>query len=447
MKNLILVSNRLPIQLSTQDGHTTVTAGSGGLATAVGSVSHRLRSRWIGYLGDGTSPEAVAAAQQQHYHPVAIPRDTYQDYYDHFSNRILWPILHGFAPFDDPGRYWQAYLEANHRFADKVAELAKPKDLIWVHDYQLFLLPALLRERGLTNRIGFFLHTPFPHGSFFADNPYGRRLLDSLLLTDSLGVQTERYFQRLRTSLQGVGARFDAATQRIAYRGRELAAGVFPIGINYQFFSRRPALAPVFYEEPGPKPEATKTLLSLSRLDYTKGIPQQLEAIARLAADPALRGSFVLRLVVIPSREHQPEYQDLKHQIEDRVAQINATYAATGWEPIAYSYASLDPEVLKATYRAADIMLVTPVADGMNLVAKEYLAANARGVLVLSREAGAAEQLRDALLVDPHDPAHIAAAIGRALAMKPPVRATRRLRQTIRQDDVFSWAGNFLRTL
>ncbi len=223
-------------------------------------------------------------------------------------------------------------------------------------------------------------------------------------------------------------------------------AGAFPIGIDYKFFSRRPVLAPDFYEQPGSKPEAIKTILSLSRLDYTKGIPEQLEAIAELATRPEWHGKFVYRLVVVPSRDTQPEYAALKRSIEKQVKAINQA-AGPDWQPVVYEYGSIDAEVLKATYRKAQIMLVTPHADGMNLVAKEYLAANPRGNLILSRGAGAAEQLHEAVLVDPGRSDDILAAVEQLLRQPASPQTVRRLRKNIQQEDVFQWAEHFLSTL
>lgn len=432
MPNLIIVSNRLPITISRDsDGQVSVRPGSGGLATAVGSISKRLHARWVGYLGQAVPADIMVAANTEGYFPVQVPQPLYENYYNHFSNRVLWPVVHGFAAHDAPESYWEDYRAVNELFAREVARIAAPDDIVWVHDFHLLMVPQLLRQFGITNRIGFFLHTPFPV-NFFHDHPLGRRLLTGLLEADSIGLQTKRSLTHFRSSLRRLGLRAGGVVK------------AFPIGIDFNFFSRRPALAPEFYEQVGPK-GSTKMILSLSRLDYTKGILQQLAAIKQLAARPDLAGTFAFRLLVVPSRDTVPEYRDLKAEIERQVAAINA--AAGDWQPIIYTYGAVDTDTLKATYRRADIMLVTPLADGMNLVAKEYLAANARGTLILSREAGAAEQLTDAVLVDPTDPAEIAAALAQALNRPAPAAVNRRLRAALRRHDVFNWADSFLRSL
>jgi trehalose 6-phosphate synthase/phosphatase len=432
MPNLIIVSNRLPITAGRDgSGRVTVRPGSGGLATAVGSISKRLHARWVGYLGNDVPADITAAANAEGYFPVQISQPLYENYYNHFSNRVLWPVVHGFAAYDAPESYWEDYRAVNELFAKEVARIAAPDDIIWVHDFHLLMVPKLLREAGLTNRIGFFLHTPFP-ANFFHEHPLGRRLLAGLLEADSIGLQTKRSLSRFRSSLRRLGLRAGGVVK------------AFPIGIDFKFFSRRPALAPEFYEQVGPKPDV-KMVLSLSRLDYTKGILQQLAAIKQLAARPGLAGTFAFRLLVVPSRDTVPEYRALKTEIDRQVAAVNA--AAGDWQPIIYTYGAVDTDTLKATYRRAGIMLVTPLADGMNLVAKEYLAANARGTLILSREAGAAEQLSDALIVDPTDPAEIAATIEHALSRPASAAANRRLRSNLRRYDVFNWAESFLRSL
>lgn len=446
MNKLILVSNRLPIEVSEGAHGPVIKPGSGGLASAVGRLSKKKQASWVGYLGNAHSQAVIDAAHDNHFYPVDIPPAVYKRYYSHFSNRVLWPILHGLEPYGDPSIGWEEYMAANLAFADEVVRIAEPDDVIWVHDYHLFMLPKLLRQRGLNNKIGFFLHTPFPGHGFFTDNLFGRRLLESLSLADTVGVQTTRYLDRLNIAFRNLGARVDYAKHSISLLGRKVLTGAFPIGIDYRYFNRRPEPAESFKERLRPRSGA-RLMLALSRLDYTKGIPQLLDAVRLLAANPAISGKFTLMLVVIPSREAQPEYQNLKRKIERRVKSLNDKYARNGWRPVEYLYGSLNRDQLLATYRQADIMLNTPIADGMNLVAKEYLAANTRGILILSRAAGAADQLSEALLVDPNDPADIARVTAQALEMGPASAAGRRLRRIVRQQNVYTWADDFLSTL
>lgn len=446
MKKLIIVSNRLPISISPGESGLNIKPSDGGLATAVGRVSKKLQARWIGYLGDQLSPHAVESVRQRNFFPVSIPSEIYNRYYSHFSNRVLWPVLHGLRAFASSKTYWSDYVAANKAFADEVAKLADPDDAIWIHDYHLFLLPELLRARGLTNKIGFFLHTPFPDTAFFSDTIAGRRILRSLMVADSLGVQTHRYLARLRGAVLAAGAMVSRKSPIIAFRDHAIKTGAFPIGIDYRYFSRKPDLQLEFMERLGVK-SGTKVVLALSRLDYTKGIPELLEAVSMLQQDTATRGRFVLRLRVIPSRETQPEYKNLKHEIEEKVEAINSSAGNQNSRPVEYRYGVLSPDELLSAYRQADIFVAAPVADGMNLVAKEYVAANTNGVLILSQQAGAAEQLTEALIVDSRDPSDIARGIREGIDMPPSREISRRLKKIVRTQNVFTWADSFLDTL
>jgi trehalose 6-phosphate synthase/phosphatase len=446
MNKLIIVSNRLPVSISGSKDNITINPTDGGLASAVGRVSQKLQARWIGYLGDQNDPDIVSSMHKNNFFPVNIPATTYKRYYNFFSNGVLWPVLHGLRPFASINSSWSAYVAANQAFADEVMEMVEEDDTIWIHDYHLFLLPELLRARGLTNKIGFFLHTPFPERSFFADTAQGRRILRSLMMTDSLGVQTNRYLERLRGAVRATGAMVNNSSPVIAYRNHIVKAGAFPIGIDYRYFSRKLDQQFHFMEKLQPKSD-TKVVLSVSRLDYTKGIPELLEAVSKLAGVEHLKGKFVLRLNVIPSRETQREYQDLKHKIEQQVGLINKAVRNPNWCPVEYRYGKLAPDELITAYRNANIFVAASLADGMNLVAKEFLAANTKGVLVLGREAGAAEQLSEAFLVDSSDPADIARGLSTALTAPVPAKTSRHLRKIVRTQNVFTWAESFLATL
>jgi trehalose 6-phosphate synthase/phosphatase len=446
MNKLIIVSNRLPVSISGQKDNLKIKPSDGGLASAVGRVSKKLQARWIGYLGDQTDADVVNSIRKHNFFPVNIPQATYRRYYNHFSNGVLWPVLHGLRPFSSISAYWSDYVAANNAFADEVMKLADKDDAIWIHDYHLFLLPEILRARGLTNKIGFFLHTPFPERSFFSNTVPGRQILRSLMMTDSLGVQTNRHLERLRGAVFAAGAMVSQSSPVIAYRNHIVKAGAFPIGIDYRYFSRKSDRHLQFMEKLHTKPDG-KILLSVSRLDYTKGIPELLKAVSELTTNPGMRGRFVLRLCVIPSRETQKEYKGLRREIEQRVTAINESIGDTYWKPVEYRYGTLAPDELLATYRQADVFVAASLADGMNLVAKEYLAANAKGVLVLGREAGAAEQLNEALLVDSSDPTDIARALTTALTESVPTKITRHLRKIVRTENVFTWAESFLSTL
>ena len=367
---LILVSNRLPVRVTQGPDGPVVTRGDGGLATAVGRAARRLKPRWVGCLGAEFSADDFEAMSKQGFLPLALPDALYKRYYAGYSNQVLWPVLHGFKAILSPKTYWADYVRANNAFADQIAGMAGPDDVIWIHDYHLFLLPELLRARGLKNKIGFFLHTPFPNTAYFRDTAPGRRIIRSLELCDSVGVQTSDNLRNLKAI------------------AKSAVAGVFPIGIDYRQFARRLTPDPGFLERI-PAKKRIPTILSLSRLDYTKGLPQLLDAIAILAQDESLRQKFKVRLVVVPSREQQPEYQYLRQRIEESVTQINASLPEGSPPLVDLHYGFLSPDECMASYRNARIFVAAPVADGMNLVAKEYIAANPSGTLVLGRAAGA----------------------------------------------------------
>jgi len=443
---LILVSNRLPVRVTTGPSGPVIESSDGGLATAVGRAAKRLKPRWVGYLGDTIGPAATKTATEHGYFPVSMSLPVYDNYYSGYSNQVLWPVLHGFDPVSSPGARWGDYVRANESFATEVARLATPEDAIWIHDYHLFLLPELLRSRGLKNKIGFFLHTPFADDGFFQGTDQGRRLVKSLLQADTIGVQTRKSLERVHVVARGVGATVDRLTGSIRYLDRTLRSGTFPIGIDYRQFARRTQPAPGFQERLITK-ASPPTVLSLSRLDYTKGLPELLDAASLLARDPSVAGRFTLRLLVIPSRLSQPEYRSLREHIEQSVRHVNVTCGTAAWQPVEYQYGFLTGDECIAAYRSAKVFVAAPLADGMNLVAKEYLAANRGGTLVLGRGAGAAEQLHEAILVNANSPLEIAQAIKLGLLSPPSAEVKKRLRLSVKTANVYSWANDFLTSL
>lgn len=434
MSRLILASNRLPIKAAVRNEQPSITPSDGGLASAVGGYFDKSQGLWIGYLGQNPDIQILKKAKEDGYLAVQMDEKLYINYYHNFSNRVLWPLLHGFQARVEPRRYWHSYETANKIFAHCIYEHTKPEDIIWIHDYHLFLVPQMLRDYGIKNKIGFFLHTPFLQTHFFSKTHYGQQILRSLNSCDNVGVQTTTALTQLTEAFQD------------AVIATEADIDAYPIGIDFNSFSKKRQEDMAFFEQ-FPTHTKTKIILSLSRLDYTKGILHQLEAIAKVLLKDENKGKFIFQLIVVPSREDQPEYASLKNAIEASIEKINGTYGTSEWTPIDYIYGTLSKRELIATYRSADIMLVTPYADGMNLVAKEYLAANEYGSLILSRYAGAAEQLDEAILVDPANTKEIATALQEALDSPPSLERNRRLRKIIEKEDVYFWAGSFLRTL
>ena len=450
MKNsrVIVVSNRLPVNISEQDGRMVLKRSVGGLATALNSVARRRQLLWIGWTFTDhilTKQELLGLHFPEGLVPVQIPKRLVPGYYHRTSNGVLWPLMHGLAP-TEPDRIadWQAAGEVVGRFATAVADSYRPGDTVWIHDYHLLRLPQMLRHRGIDGRIGFFLHTPFPKPEVFLAWQHATEVLESLSTVDVLGLQTPRDVRNVKACL--------------AQAGLSMRAGAvvrsFPIGVDFGAYRSADKLAEVrgLLRRFRPlKRRGRQLLLSVSRLDYTKGIIEQLRAVEQVL-ERYRPGVLHYKLVVAPSRAEIEKYRELKEQIEQTVAEINARFKEK-WniKPVSYEYRCYGFEELNALYRLADVLLVAPVIDGMNLVVKEYVAARGAslGSVVLSRTAGVAFQLRDSVRVDPTSVGDIARGLSQALEMPVVEQAWRwqAIYRNVRMQDVFWWADSFLNVL
>ncbi len=464
---LILVSNRLPIVLERSENGWGVRQGSGGLVTALAPVLRNRGGLWIGWPGtlegedvdlDPLLEEATAGSGYS-LRPVLMTEEERDNYYRGFANEIVWPLFHDLQSHCrfDP-HYWFTYQDVNRRFAHRIAENVQPGDFIWIHDYHLMNVARELRSMGVQERCAFYLHIPFPPLDVFLKLPWRFQILSNLLQFDLLGFQTMRdrrnFLHCVRTLVKGavVSSKRSIATIRTS-RG-ELRVGAFPISIDYQEFKRQAASQEVsetawyIHEDLADQ----KIVLGVDRLDYTKGILDKLKAFRfALRKFSDLQERLTLIQVLVPSRFNIPKYHALKTEIERLVGEINGEFTRSGWVPIHYIYRNLDRRELLAYYRTAEIALVTPVKDGMNLVAKEYCASNLEenGVLILSEFAGAVAQMhRGALIVNPYDIEGVGNAIYEAYVMSPEERALRmrRLRHTVRKFDVYWWVNAFLET-
>jgi trehalose 6-phosphate synthase/phosphatase len=468
---LIVASNRLPLVVTRGEdghghGHVLVEAGSGGLVTALLPVLGDRGGTWVGWPGVcGDVPELAellaGATRQVRYdlRPVPLSEEERRDFYYGFSNEIIWPLFHDLLSYCrfEPS-YWQAYRAINRRYARLLAQECAAGDLVWVHDYHLMNVARELRALGVTSRLAFFLHTPFPPLDIYLRLPWRATLITALLDYDLLGFQTLRdrrnFLQCVRhlvpeAKIHGQGPVLTARLQ-----DREVRIGSFPISIDFNDFVKRASAGEVACR--AAELRATlpnrQLILGVDRLDYTKGIPHRLEAFRNaLQRYPVLHERVTLIQVVVPSREDVAGYHELKTHIERLVGEINGQFTRPGgWVPIHYVFRSLADSDLLAYYRAAEIALVTPLKDGMNLVAKEYCACSIEEdcVLILSEFAGAAAQLRHgALTVNPYDLEGVADAIYRAFTMNQDERRARmrRLRRSIREHDVFDWVSAFSR--
>jgi trehalose 6-phosphate synthase/phosphatase len=458
MGRLLLLSNRLPVSVSRAADGLRVERSVGGLATALREPHERSSGLWVGWPGptDDLAPPERAALDASLARLGAVAVDLTAEevarYYGAYANGILWPLFHyltGVPPLRVEG--WAEYRSANEKFADAVAARYRPGDLVWVHDYQLMLVPSLLRQRLPGARIGFFLHIPFPSAEVFATIPQRAELLRGLLGADVIGFHTASYRRHFAAAVQRLLG-LDADETRVEHE-RTSALGVYPIGIDVDGFEARARREEVRAEaETLGRAGGCRLLVGIDRLDYTKGIPRRLLAYEEfLVRWPEWRGRVRLVQVAVPSRSDVEAYGTFRQEFEGLVGRINGTFGTAHWTPVHYLSRGLSEAEISALYVAADAMLVTPVRDGMNLVAKEFVASrvDGDGVLVLSEFAGAAAELSRALRVNPYDLDGMAEAYLRALTMAEPERRARMdaLRNAVRRSDVHRWIAGFLRDL
>ena len=466
MSRLIIVSNRLPFALdSSGEDLWTVTPAVGGLVSAVEPVLRERGGTWIGWPGiPGEIPnEPLAEATRGVGYdvvPVTLSETERDEFYYGYSNEVIWPLFHDLQNFCNfEPAYWQAYKQVNERYADAIIRNARPKDFIWVHDYHLMYVAQALRERSAPQQLSaltFFLHIPFPPYDIFAKLPQQRRLLRALLQFDLLGFQTRRdvrnVLQCVRRVMPDAKVLSRDEMHVIRFEKRKIRIGHFPIGIDFDSFeggAKCEAVAQRSQRLRASFPDC-QLILGSDRLDYSKGIPERLRAFRNaLERYPELRGRVVLIQIVVPSRVDIPRYHEFKNRIDRLVGDINGRFSTSTWIPVQYHFRGLNREDLLAHYRACDIAFLTPLKDGMNLVAKEYCACRIGqdGTLILSQFAGAAEQLKpDALLVNPYDVEQMADTILTAFRMSQAERSARmkRMRRIIQKENVFWWVDSFL---
>ncbi len=461
MARTILVSNRLPVTARMEEGELVVQRSVGGLATALSGSKRSANSLWIGWPGPVSDiPRAERAKLNSRLEaigcvPVPLTPREVHEYYEEVSNGILWPLLHYQADrIPLAPKHWGTYAAVNDRFADVVAEYWRKGDDIWIHDYQLLLLPALLRQRLPSARIGFFLHIPFPALEVFRILPWRTEVLEGMLGADLIGFHTRSYAHHFRDAALSL-TRAEPAREpdQLRFAARNVYVGAYPIGVDAREFETRAQQSDVDRLVRRLKAsDEDKLIAGVDRLDYTKGIPQRLLAFQRLLEeDVELHGRVRLIQVVVPSRTGVRSYREFRTELDAMIGHINGTFGTPSWTPVTYQYRALDRPELLALYRAADVMFVTPVRDGMNLVAKEYVAVRSKvdGVLVLSEFAGAAEELEEALLVNPFNIERTARTLEQALAMSPEQQRVRMaaLRRRVFGADAARWASRFLARL
>jgi trehalose 6-phosphate synthase/phosphatase len=456
---IVVVSNRLPLTLRWSDQGWRAEASSGGLVTAMRPVLERTGGLWVGWPGEAGAAHAEPGRREllsrweseRSLASVEIAAELAQKFYYGYANQTLWPLFHEFPSrlrFDPEG--WDAYVEANRRFRDAVVERLRPGDLIWVHDYHLMLLPRLLREAVPDANIGFFLHIPFPSPNIFRVLPRREELLNGLLGADLIAFHTHGHLQHFRASLLRVLG-LDSRMDRVPAGGRFVRIEALPIGIAPAEFTGELERSVVRRSLAGLRERfaGRRIVLAVDRLDYTKGIPERLRALRRaLRSSPALRGQVVLIQVAPPSRERIEGYRDLRREVNELVGEINGEFGTPDWTPVVFIRRGVARPELVALYAAAEVCWVSPLRDGMNLVAKEYVACQRGegGVLLLSEFAGAAAEMGEALLVNPYDEEGMAAALERGLAMPAEERRERMgaLYKRVVRNDVVVWSSRFI---
>ena len=464
-RRLLVVSNRLPIVLEKNEGQWSLKPGSGGLVSALAPVLSHRGGMWIGWPGlaleegDGWEKALAEGYRERGYElvPVLLSEDEVKGFYEGFSNAILWPLFHDLlGRCDFEPSYWYAYLEVNRKFAERVLEHSAGDDYIWVQDYQLIHVAHFIRETE-ERRLGFFLHIPFPSLDIFLKLPWRAQVLSAFLAYDLIGFQTPRDTRNFLSCIEHLlpDAEIDdtGPIADVRLGARTIRVGAFPIGIDFAQYdegARSPeveARQRELRERIGP----FQLVVGVDRLDYTKGLIERLEAYRNaLQRFRELREKVILFQVVVPSREAVPEYQALKAALDQLVGEINGEFSTAGWVPVHYHYRSLSRRDLLSLYRMARICFVTSIKDGMNLVAKEFVACQVegRGVLVLSEFAGAVAQLHEgALLVNPHDIEGMADALREAMEMpgEERRRRMRRMQEIVREQDIFWWVDYYLR--
>jgi trehalose 6-phosphate synthase/phosphatase len=470
MARLIVISNRLPFSIKpgSQTGGYEVTPSSGGLVSALSSYIERRSAEdaefecvWVGWPGGSVQPEDEAAfrgrcLREHGAHPVFLSDAEMDAFYHGFCNSTLWPLFHYFPSYAAYSEeQWATYQRVNRSFCEAALGVIRPGDVVWVHDYQLLLLPKMLRERARDVQIGFFLHIPFPSFEIFRYLPtrWRRELLEGMLGSDLVGFHTHDYAQYfLRSVFRTLG--FEHNLGEITMGAELRRAEAFPIGIDFDRFmatARSPEVAELRQQlESGLR--GKKVIFSVDRLDYTKGLLHRLRGYeCFLETYPEWRGRVVFVLTVVPSRGEVEQYQRMKHELDELVGQINGAFGSVEWVPIIYQYRALGFAEMVALYNLAPIALITPLRDGMNLVAKEYLASkpDGTGVLILSEMAGAARELGEALLINPNHRGEIAEALREAveLPLDEQVRRNRLMQERLERYDAKRWVSNFLGSL
>lgn len=457
-KKTIIVSNRLPVTIVEKDDRIDYKQSEGGLATGLGSIYKQANNVWLGWPGnfipEERHEEVTQLLKNENLVPVFLTHSEIECFYKGFSNETLWPLFHSFPSYAkyDP-LYWQSYKDVNRKYADAIISIAGEQDTIWIHDYQLLLVPQMLRESLPDAEIGFFQHIPFPSQELFRLMPWREEMLKGVLGADLIGFHT---YDDVRHFLSAVNrlAKIETNTHEMTVDGRLVMVDAFPISIDYDKYANLANTYQTLRNEAKIKQIAnnTRLIISIDRLDYSKGINHRLKAYKLfLEKYPEFHERVTYIHLVVPSRDSVSKYVELKEEMNKLISEINGMYSTLSWQPIRHFYRAFQPAMLSALYKTADVALVTPMRDGMNLVSKEYIASQVekQGVLMLSETAGAAIELPEALQVNPNDIWGFADKIHEALTMPEEEKQQRmmQMQQTVAKFDINAWVKNFRRKL
>lgn len=461
MARLAIISNRLPVSISKRKGEFIYSESVGGVATGIASLEESKDRLWFGWPGISSDKlikaekeEITENLQDRGCVPVFVGSKAFRGFYSGFSNKTIWPLFHYFSEltvFDE--NYWKYYKEVNQKFCDEVIKYLSEDDIIWVHDYHLMLLPEMIRERMGNAQIGYFLHIPFPSFELIRNVPWRKEILEGILGADLIGFHEYDYVRHFLSSVHRICG-YEHQLGKLSVGNRQVRVDAFPMGINFEKYSNSSKDAGVQASIKRLNRNETRVILSVDRLDYTKGILKRLEAYDWfLTKYPSYRGKVSLVMVAVPSRIKVEEYAVLRENIEKIVGRINGSYGSLEWTPILYLYRSLGFEELSALYNIADVALITPLRDGMNLVAKEFVATQSgkeqQGILILSEMAGAACELSESIVTNPHNKESLVQSIKDALEMPQAERRRRNLLMESRLSryTVGRWASDFVTSL
>lgn len=469
MSKFIIVSNRLPIKIEKQQNQWIFSPTSGGLATGLKSVHENGKSLWIGWPGissneiDDKEYETLSKGLlEKKFKPISLSNEEIDDFYLGLSNKCIWPLFHYFKQhFQFDEQQWDAYVKVNQKFANAILEEIEEGDQVWVHDYQLLLVPEMIKSIRKDVTIGFFLHIPFPSFEIFRIFPKREELLKGMLGSDLIGFHTYDYERHFLSSVRRI-LHLNVNFNLIQKGNREIVVNTFPMGIDYEKFektaydhtkSEKESFSPLRIElEKHKELNQGKIILSIDRLDYTKGVINRVKSFELfLTQYPEYKEKVRMLMVLVPSRANVSHYKELKRETDEIIGRVNGNFATVNWTPIWYYYRSFDFDDLINLYRLSDVAMVTPLRDGMNLVAKEYLATRIQndGVLILSELAGASKELHQSLIVNPFDITALSNTIHEALNMplSEQVERNTELRERVKRYNITFWSETFLKEL